>query len=82
MIDWGSVPDWMSGVGALVAVPALVFAYRSYRMQRRQVEDLLEDKKREHASKISVWVERSDNDGPLEYVVANRSDSPVYMVVV
>jgi hypothetical protein len=70
----------MAGIGTLVAIPAVYYAFKSYRTQRTQLKELLDEKKREQASKVAVWIE--DRKHGFRYVVVNQSELPVFGVYV
>lgn len=94
-IDWGSVPDWLAGAGA---VTALIFAAAAVRVNRetnrgqaQQIKKLEEDQERreserraEQATKVAVWVSAHSADGeadlPLVRLV-NSSSLPVYTLL-
>jgi hypothetical protein len=86
VIDWGSVPDWLSGVGGIgalvAAIVAVVYTRKAFRLQRDQVAQLTVDSRRQQAAKIAVWMER-DGDGVSRALLAfNGSDAPVYRAAV
>jgi hypothetical protein len=88
VIDWGSVPDWLAGAGA---VAALFFAAITARTalaathaQARQLEQLQrsEDQRereeiRHQASKVTAWI-RLDRDGRGAIICLNGSGQPIY----
>jgi hypothetical protein len=92
--DWGSVPDWIAGVGT---AGALILGFivlrrdvraRSDETQRRAADD--EDRRRRQASKVSGRVDMVptpllDGGGPtimkLFATARNGSDEPIYRVV-
>lgn len=95
MIDWGSVPDWFAGVGALVA---LVFAARAVRTaketnraQNEQIKQLQSEqatreyeRRADQASRFATWVSTDIEDG-LEQVVVrviNSGTLPVYSLTI
>jgi hypothetical protein len=69
-LDWGNVPAWTSTASILIAAMAY----------RRSVKD----KKQEQAAKIFSWVRPLGENGTegREVRVANRSDAPVYSMLV
>jgi hypothetical protein len=72
---YGTVADWFAAIGT---VGALVWAVMQYRGQ-------LEDKRTEQASKITYGIVYSLHNQKLEkphLVVENRSDQPVYKVLI
>lgn len=84
MIDWGSVPDWLSGAGAtlalLFAALAVRGSVRANAQQSAQLELAEQDRRIEHASKIAAWPITGD-DGHLTCTVRNGSQLPVFEVL-
>lgn len=94
-LDWGSVPDWLAGVGT---IGALLFAYRAVRAANRQNQHQAaqlarlendqrerdEEQRRGQASKVALWWQHRDESasGPAyAFYVSNTSDLPVTEVV-
>ena len=94
-LDWGSVPDWLAGVGT---IGALIFAYRAVRAANRQNQhqaaqlarlendqrDRDEEQRRAQASNVALWWQHRDRSasGPAHaFYVSNTSDLPVTEVV-
>ncbi|WP_433802947.1 hypothetical protein [Actinomycetospora sp. CA-084318] len=86
-IDWGSVPDWLAGVGAVSALGfagvAALAAVRSNRAQQLQVESLRaeqragsERERRAEATKLALWVEFEEKE-PLIFEGLPHSVSSV-----
>jgi hypothetical protein len=81
-MDWGSVPDWLAGVGA---VTALVFAYFAVRashqtniQQGKQLLALEDDRRRSQAAQVAAWI--TEVSGELICKVQNSSPLPVFAV--
>jgi len=51
MTDWGSIPEWVGGVGT---IGAIVFAALTYKWDRNKQRDF---ERREQAELFDVWVE-------------------------
>jgi hypothetical protein len=90
-IDWGSVPDWISGVGSVVALffaaGAAWAAIRAIRLQDVQISrmDQLErsrenERRGEQASQVAAWVVLDSTVQPSVMCV-NASGRPVYNVL-
>jgi hypothetical protein len=90
--DWlGTLPAWFSvGVAffaLLAASTSAFFSFRNTRNQQKQLHyqqvqlrRLDDDERQEQASKVAVWV---TTDQPIyKYRIANRSDLPIFDVVV
>jgi hypothetical protein len=87
-VDWGSVPDWLAGSGAVVA---LVFAavaaraaWEASRMQTIQLAKLedaerqrRDDDERVQASRVGLWI-RIMPDGSPAVACLNGSGLPIY----
>jgi hypothetical protein len=83
-IDWGSVPDWLSGTGTLLA---LVFAFLAVRaahstnvQQGIELEAMQNDRRRAQAQTIAIWM-LNPIGGDATVRVCNGSDIPVYGVM-
>lgn len=84
VIDWGSAPAWLSGVGALVA---LVFAFSAARaanktnvQQGLQLRAIEEDRRQAHAALVAAWpVDHSS--GAVHCRLHNGSELPVFGVL-
>lgn len=81
-IDYGSLPDWLAGLGAVgalvAAISAVKYAKWTYENQAAELRTLLDERKREQASKVAAWT--FTKDGAPQYRVANTSGLPIYMV--
>jgi hypothetical protein len=86
--DWGSVPDWLSGIGAIIALAfAGVAARAALQTNRQQNEQLghlrnaedqrVEDRRRSQAGKIAAWI-ALDQDASPAVLMVNGSGLPVY----
>lgn len=93
-VDWGSVPDWIAGVGAASALVFAALAVRAANQQNQHQAEQLErlenenrerdaERRREQASKVAIWWERGTGDPGYPYIFkfSNTSDSPVTEVV-
>ena len=91
-IAWGSVPDWLAGGGAVIA---LLWARKAARatletscQQAVQIEAMKTDRRRAQADKVAAWIDPGKRDGDpngnhpaiLQFIVRNVSDLPVYYV--
>ncbi len=91
-LNYGSVPDWLAGIGTVVASCIALFALlasrRTNRNQQKQI-DALEDEKnerqaserRKQAELIACWGDPHTEEFPL-YRISNRSGQPVYDFIV
>jgi hypothetical protein len=83
--DWGTVPDWLAAVGILAAFAVALRLLGKELAARREAE---EDRRREQARQVSVWATEIEQVPPalgslVFFVVrANRSDEPVYDVLI
>jgi len=83
--DWGTVPDWLAAVGTLAAFAVALRLLGKELAARREAE---EDHRREQARRVSVWATEIEQVPPalgslVFFVVrANRSDEPVYDVLI
>jgi hypothetical protein len=80
MLNWGSVPDWLSGSGALLA---LLFAFlavqssqRTALLQAQGLDTIERDRQQVQASKVAAWI-ITDDHGEHICRVRNSSDLPV-----
>jgi hypothetical protein len=78
-LDWGTVPDWLAGIGTLAAF------FVALRVLAKELEARLEqaeDRRREQARLVSAWVSTPEDDLPPEFtlIVRNGSNEPVYQV--
>lgn len=96
-VDWGSVPEWLAGAGAIIALVFAGAAVRAARatnaqqsqqiaaLQRAEAERV-EDRRTRYASKLVAWMTLSENDdsGSRSPAVAltNSNDTPMYRVTV
>jgi hypothetical protein len=81
-IDWGAVPDWIAGVGAVSALAFAALAVRAANQQNKhqavQLEKLEADQRerdkdrhRAQAEKVAAWHERiSEMGGPSPFPIA------------
>ncbi|GAA3068407.1 hypothetical protein GCM10010464_35800 [Pseudonocardia yunnanensis] len=87
-IDWGTVPDWLAGGGAVVALlfagVAARAALRANGQQSRQLVNLEEQQrernereKRSQAALIAAWIQ-PDGEGLLQVYFINGSPLPIY----
>jgi len=92
IINWGSVPDWFAGVGALVALTfagvAARSALRTNEQQSRQLAQLeraeverAEDRRRAQAAKVASWIVLAPGSEP-EVWCMNSSGLPVYNLII
>lgn len=90
MTNWGSVPEWFSGVGAVAALffaaGAAWAAIRAIRLQNIQIKRMEEaerareeEHRREQASQVAAWVVLDVDVRPSVRCV-NASGRPVYNV--
>lgn len=93
-MNWGSVPDWLAGSGALLAVVfagiAAKAALRTNDQQSRQLAHLEQaavdsraEQRRLQASQVAVWIELSapdSGDARIQVCYSNASTQPVYSV--
>jgi hypothetical protein len=85
-VDWGTVPEWIAGIGSLIAFGALLVAvweWRSGQVERRdreadQARLIIVEPVKPAADGVGslVWYQ---NDEPAPYlVVCNHSTTPVF----
>jgi hypothetical protein len=84
--DWGSVPDWLAGAGALLALlfarQAASAAARTDRRQGEQLASIELTRRRSQAEKVAVWFEwRQEHGVRHRLMLRNSSDLPVYDVM-
>jgi hypothetical protein len=83
-IDWGSVPDWLAGIGAVAALLFLAVALLREIRARRTDEARRDAERRDyetrHARRVSVTVLHASGLS-LELEIANDSDGPIFDVV-
>ncbi|WP_143027784.1 hypothetical protein [Lentzea albidocapillata] len=90
-INWGSVPDWFAGSGAVLALffarRAVKAAHATNEQQNKQLRQLEaaeqrrdDDERRRQASQLAVWLVR-DGDSVLVRF-ANTSSQPVYRLTI
>lgn len=90
-IDWGSVPDWVAGIGAVTALifarAAVISARRTSDLQADQIEDLkgesvkrADAERRVFASKVTVYIgtERTEDAIRPAVRLVNLGDLPIY----
>ncbi|GEL20740.1 hypothetical protein PA7_45770 [Pseudonocardia asaccharolytica DSM 44247 = NBRC 16224] len=87
-IDWGSVPDWLAGIGAVLALifaaAAAKAAWAANKVQARQLARLDQvdldnraSEERAQASKIAAWIRMVESGAPA-VVCFNGSALPIY----
>ncbi|WP_433507999.1 hypothetical protein ACQP04_16990 [Pseudonocardia halophobica] len=90
-VDWGSVPDWLAGIGSILALTFAYFAvraaFRANRFQAEQIRDAALDKHREQASQVAIWspngeISKTSSTENLILHSVNRSGLPVYGIQV
>lgn len=83
-VDWGSVPDWLSALGALFNLIFLGVALLREIRLRRAEEERRDRERRDlearHARRVSVAV-RDSSGLRLDLEVANDGDGPIFDVV-
>lgn len=95
-INWGSVPDWCAGLGALTAIffarRAAIAAFATNDQQSRQLaqleqaaQDTRDEHRRHQASQIAVWLELNEPpadsaNSSIKVCYCNASKQPVYNV--
>jgi hypothetical protein len=83
-INWGSVPDWLAGIGAVAALfflaVALLREIRARRADEARRDAERRDHEARHARRISIAVLRASGLS-LELEIANDSDGPIFDVV-
>lgn len=88
MLDWGSIPDWLAGVGAVTALwfarKAAISAGKTNEQQAKQlsnqakqIADANAEIKKRQATEVSLWLE-SGPDHQARYRISNRSGQPIY----
>lgn len=91
-VDWGTVPDWLAGVGALAAVVFAAMAARAalrtndqqtYQLAQleRSEQRRADTERRALASSVTAWV-RAERDEPAEVNFINGGRLPVYNLAV
>lgn len=83
MVNLGSVPEWLSGVGAILA---LIFAFLAVRsanktnvQQGLQLAAMQEDRRQAHAAVVAAWPVQ--DDGMVRCRLHNGSDLPIFGVL-
>ena len=89
-LDWGALPDWLAGIGAITALVFARAAARSAKLtneqqsvQLRKLEESEQDRaieqQREQAAHFAVWITlwRDDNYAPGVSLV-NSNKTPMY----
>lgn len=77
MINWGSVPDWLAGLGSTLA---LLFAFLAVRSANAQLRIIENDRRQAQAQGIGVWLSQ-DESGSYHYNLINTSQLPVHSVI-
>lgn len=66
-MEWGSIAEWVTAVAAVIAAvagaAALKFNFGLLRSESESLRMLREDRERDQASKVSVWLRKAP---PLE----------------
>jgi hypothetical protein len=76
-LDWGSVPEWLAGLGSTAALGFAAYAAVATTRQLQMVED---DRRKIQASKVAAWCYTSSANQSPTYLVFNHSDLPIYRV--
>jgi len=87
-VDWGTVPEWLSGSASVLALVLAAFAaraaWRSSGLQASELKHLqrlemerVGDAEKSQARQVSAWI-RFDSAGMPVVVCRNGSDLPVY----
>ncbi|GAA5169554.1 hypothetical protein GCM10023321_65370 [Pseudonocardia eucalypti] len=93
-VDWGSVPDWLAGLGAISALlfarSAVKAAQATNRQQTAQIRALEESEERRraeatarYATRFVCWISGWESEPDLPAVVlVNSNDVPLYQVTI
>jgi hypothetical protein len=77
-VDWGSIPDWIAGIGTAAA---FFIALLLFRRQLNEFRDAEESRRRAQATHISAWCkeeEQPDGSSSRWLRLRNGSEEPVY----
>lgn len=79
-MEYGTVPDWLAGVGTVGALVVALVLLSHDRRARREVE---EERRRAQASRVVCWLEAVEvltpvGDRRVELVLHNGSEEPVF----
>jgi hypothetical protein len=84
IISWGDIPTWISAIGTVAA-----FSIAFYQIQlERKAREALEKKQyeyevRKQAEHVSAWVDHEIANGVHTVIaISNRSNEPIYQVIV
>jgi len=82
-VNFGSVPDWLSGAGAILALIFAFFAVRSANItnvqQGLQLAAMQEDRRQAHAAVVAAWP--IEDDSIVRCRLHNGSDLPIFGVL-
>ena len=82
MIDWGSVPDWISAAATVAALLAASYAarvgYRQLKVLEVQEQDRQRAERIRDASRVAVWVRVDEVRALPELRYVNASGMPIY----
>lgn len=78
-VDWGSAPDWLAAIGTVGALGVALYLLRQEMQERRRS---LKRADRAPADQIFAWAQPRTDAGGWQTFVLNKSDEPVYDVVV
>ncbi|MDD7919688.1 hypothetical protein [Actinomycetospora callitridis] len=95
-VDWGSVPDWLAGVGAVAALAfaavAATAARATNKIQSMQIAELQEQNRRRDeterrslASKVAVYISVGEDESGFDQAFVrfvNSGDQPIYDLTV
>lgn len=81
VVDYGSVPDWLAGIGAVTALlwarKAARAAAETNQAQQAQLDAIRRTEREKQASAVAAWIEVGAGE-VARYVIANNSGQPVY----
>lgn len=79
VLQWGNVPEWLAAIGTVGALAVALFLLKQEIDDRRRAKSKAQQWP---ASGIVAWAEPRTDAGGWQTVALNRSDEPVYDVVV